>query len=54
VSLVDGPGIALHIPAGGRLNGNGFAATVTGYRFAPQGRPRSVESEHYQRLRVQS
>lgn len=31
----NGPGISLHIPADGRVNGDGFTASVTGYRFAP-------------------
>ncbi|HEX3424747.1 MAG TPA: hypothetical protein VHT30_01355 [Acidimicrobiales bacterium] len=33
ISVAD-PGIALHIPSDGRINGDGFAAQVTGYRFA--------------------
>jgi hypothetical protein len=36
IRTVANPGIALHIPADGRLDGNGFAADITGYRFAYQ------------------
>ena len=36
VQSVSSPGIALHVPADGRLNGDGFTADVTGYRFAYQ------------------
>jgi len=34
ITTVANPGIALHIPADGRLDGNGFAVDVSGYRFA--------------------
>jgi len=34
VEAVAVPGISLHVPGDGRLNGDGFAAVVTGYRFA--------------------
>jgi hypothetical protein len=34
VQSVSSPGIALHVPADGRLNGDGFTADVPGYRFA--------------------
>lgn len=33
VTAVREAGIALHVPRDGRVNGDGFAATVTGYRF---------------------
>jgi hypothetical protein len=36
ITTVANPGIALHIPADGRLDGDGFAADVSGYRFAYQ------------------
>jgi len=36
VQSVSSPGIALHVPADGRLNGDGFTGDVTGYRFAYQ------------------
>jgi hypothetical protein len=36
VQSVSSPGIALHVPADGRLNGDGFTGEVTGYRFADQ------------------
>jgi len=36
MSTVASPGVTLHIPADGRLDGNGFAANITGYRFAYQ------------------
>lgn len=36
IQVVDAPGIALHIPADGRVNGDGFAAQITGYRLANQ------------------
>lgn len=36
IQVVSAPGIVLHIPADGRVNGDGFAAQVTGYRFATQ------------------
>ena len=36
IRTVANPGIALHIPADGRLDGNGFAIDITGYRFAYQ------------------
>lgn len=35
VVAVASAGIVLHVPADGRVNGEGFTATVTGYRFAP-------------------
>lgn len=36
IQQVAQPGIALHVPADGRLNGYGFATDVTGYRFTGQ------------------
>lgn len=36
VEVVPEPGIALHVPADGRIDGDGFAASVTGYRLAGQ------------------
>ena len=36
IRTVATPGIALHVPADGRINGNGFAIDITGYRFAYQ------------------
>ena len=36
VEAVPVPGLSLHVPGDGRLNGDGFAASVTGYRFASQ------------------
>lgn len=36
VAVVSDPGIALHVPADGRLGGDGFALDVSGYRFAYQ------------------
>ena len=34
ITAVVNPGIALHVPADGRLDGSGFAVDVSGYRFA--------------------
>lgn len=34
IQAVSGPGIALHAPPDGRLNGDGFTLAVSGYRFA--------------------
>ena len=34
ITTVANPGIALHIPADGRLDGDGFAVNISGYRFA--------------------
>jgi len=34
VGKAQSPGIALHVPRDGRLDGDGFALDVTGYRFA--------------------
>ena len=34
ITAVASPGIALHVPADGRLDGSGFAVDVSGYRFA--------------------
>ena len=36
IQQVAQPGIALHVPADGRIDGYGFATDVTGYRFAGQ------------------
>ena len=34
VTPVAQPGIALHLPADGRINGDGYSGEITGYRFA--------------------
>jgi hypothetical protein len=36
IMAVQGPGITLHAPLDGRLNGDGFTLDVSGYRFAYQ------------------
>lgn len=36
VSPVGSPGVALHVPADGRLNGDGFTCDVPGYRLGAQ------------------
>ena len=36
LEAVPGPGVALHVPVDGRVNGDGFTLDVTGYRFASQ------------------
>lgn len=54
VVAVESPGIALHIPADGRINGDGFAAEVTGYRFASRVGfgASTIAAPHGQRLLV--
>lgn len=54
IEVLNTPGIALHIPADGRVHGDGFAAQVTGYRFANQVGygPSTVKAAHGQRLLV--
>lgn len=36
IQQVAQPGIALHVPADGRIDGYGFVTDVTGYRFASE------------------
>ncbi len=54
IQVVSAPGIALHVPADGRVNGDGFAAQVTGYRFANQigNGPSTEKAARGQRLLV--
>lgn len=54
VVAVDSPGIALHVPADGRINGDGFAAEVTGYRFANRVGfgASTIAAQHGQRLLI--